>query len=271
MKNPLFVLLLSYVWLLVSFTGCVQQPAKSPPAPPDCPPLPTQAMDDLNARNQALEEELAGSNTENVVLTKRISDLEIALLQKTAQTNELERRVSAQQKRLDDAITEVVRTKSKLRSIESKAEAASTIAEAEIAVKTMQSRIETEDREAMAALEKAQRLLAQSAVEFKARNYGGALYLAVQSKAQVNAGDRVLQSGGAIALEAGETGFDQALPLTLTKNTNLRAGPDLDQTILATLKQGTEVVGYGYKENWIRVSTEAGLTGWVYQSLVMAR
>ena len=271
MKNPFPARMIAYTWLVVSIVGCVQQPAQAPPVPPDCPPLPTQALDDLNARNRALEEELADSNTENLVLTKRIADLEIALLQKTAQTNELERRVSAQQKRLDDAITEVVRTKSKLRSIESKAEAASTIAEAEIAVKTMQSRIETDDREAMAALEKARRLRAKRAVEFKARNYGGALYLAVQSKAQVNAGDRVLPSGGTIALEAGETAFDQALPLTLTKNTNLRAGPDLDQAILATLKRGTAVVGYGYKENWIRVSTEAGLTGWVYQSLVMAR
>jgi SH3-like domain-containing protein len=41
--------------------------------------------------------------------------------------------------------------------------------------------------------------------------------------------------------------------------------------VLATLKAGTAVSGYTYKENWIRVNTEDGRTGWVHRSLVMAR
>jgi SH3-like domain-containing protein len=37
------------------------------------------------------------------------------------------------------------------------------------------------------------------------------------------------------------------------------------------LKAGALIVGYSYKENWIRVDTEDGTTGWVHQTLVMAR
>ena len=42
---------------------------------------------------------------------------------------------------LDEAVVEVVRTKAKLRSIESRAEAASSMAEAEIALKGLAERI----------------------------------------------------------------------------------------------------------------------------------
>jgi len=268
-NQPFTDLVIVSAWILLWLTGCLQQPVQ--PAPVECPPCPTARLTDLTSRNRQLEAELAARTMEENALNRRIADLEIALLQSTAQVNDLERRVGSQQEQLDDTITEVVRTKSKLRSIESKAEAASTIAEAEIAVRSIQNRNESEDREASEALEKAQRLLEQSTVEFKAGNYGGALYLAVQSKSQANTGESRPQSKKLRAAQDGETAFDQILPLTLTKNTNLRAGPDLNQRVLATLKRGTAVVGYGFKENWIRVETDAGMIGWVHQSLVMAR
>jgi hypothetical protein len=98
-----------------------------------------------------------------------------------------------QQKQLDDAITEVVRTKSKLRSIESKAETASTIAEAEIAVKSMRGRIADQRPGKAGGVVKAEQLLKLSTREFKNQNYSGALYLAVQSKNQVHDSDRRFQ------------------------------------------------------------------------------
>jgi hypothetical protein len=206
-----------------------------------------------------------------VELKRKMADQEIRMLQKEAMINELNRRANLHQKQLDDAITEVVRTKSKLRSIESKAETASTIAEAEIAVKSMRGRIADNDPEGMAAFLKAEQLLKLSTREFKARNYGGALYLAVQSKNQVSAGDRGLQIRSESSPVAGEVAFDQPLPLKLVKNTNLRGGPDLTRNVLTTLKAGALITGFSYKANWIRVDTEDGLTGWVHQTLVMAR
>ena len=123
----------------------------------------------------------------------------------------------------------------------------------------------------MEALEKAEQLLKQSTVEFDAQNYGGALYLAVQSKNQVGTLGQGLLGRDTGAKLAGERVFDQPLPLKLTKNTNLRTGPGLANTVRSTLHGGTVIVGYAYMDDWIRVETEDGQTGWVHQALVMAR
>jgi hypothetical protein len=253
--------------LLTGVLAACMQPAP----PPSCPPYPTAKIAGLVARNRSLETDLAGRSAKIVGLQKKVVDQQFRLLEKEALVKELQRRVLAQRKRLDDAITEVVRAKSKLRSIESKAEAASAIAEAEISVKAMKSRMAAGNPEQVAALEQAQQLLRQSTREFKARNYGGALYLAVQSKTRIGSGDLRLPAIPDVRLTAGEVAFDQPLPLKLTRNTNLRQGPGLRSRVLATLKAGTVISGYAYKDSWIRVNTPAGRTGWVYRSLVMAR
>lgn len=260
--------------LLIGFLcACAQRQTQPPPAPltPDCPGYPAERIAGLVAQSQRLQDDLASSHATIDDLGRKAADLEIRMLQKEAMINELNRRVNLQQKQLDDAITEVVRTKSKLRSIESKAETASTIAETEIAVKSMRGRIADTDQEGMETLLKAEQLLKLSTREFKAQNYGGALYLAVQSKNQVSAGDRRLQGRDESAPVAGEVPFDQPLQLKLTKNSNLREGPGFNQKVRATLTAGAAIIGYSYKENWIRVDTEGGMTGWVHQTLVMAR
>jgi hypothetical protein len=254
-----------------ALTACGQQQTRPSVSSPPCPPCPTDKITGLVARNQALEKDLTARTTEIADLEAKAVDQQFKILQKEATIKELRRRALSQQKRLDDAITEVVRTKSKLRSLESKAEAASAMAEAEIAVKAMKSRIASINHEQMAVYHKAEKLLKQSTQEFKARNFGGALYLAVQSKNQIDGVDDGLPGNNEIRPMAGEVAFDQPLPLKLTKNTNLREGPDLRKKVLATLKANTAVTGYSYKENWIRVDADGGLSGWVHRSLVMAR
>ena len=241
------------------------------PACPPCPASPAETVDRLTVENQTLRKDLSDSRARIEGLGRTVADLEIQMLQNEALIIELQRRAVDRQKQLDGAITEVVRTKSKLRSIESKAEAASTIAEAEIAVKTMKSRIEDGDHEKVEALNKAEGLLKQSMVEFEAQNFGGALYLAVQSKNQVGTLDQEIPGRDTGTRLDGEKAFDQPLPLKLTKNTNLRAGPGLAHTIRSTLESGMVIVGYAYKDDWIRIETEEGQSGWVHQSLVMVR
>ncbi|WP_319523507.1 SH3 domain-containing protein [uncultured Desulfosarcina sp.] len=252
-------------------TGCIQQPVQPCPEVADCPPCSTEKADRLAGENRTLQKELVAGRAEMEDLERRIADLEIQLLQKEALTIELQRRAALRQQRLDSAITEVVRTKSKLRTIESKAEAASTIAEAEIAVKSLQSRVDEGAQDQIEVLEKAKRLLEQSTAEFKARNFGGALYLAVQSKNQIAAVDNRFQGRDEGAGMAGETVFSHPLRLKVIKNTNLREGPGLDYKVCSTLESGTAIVGHAYKENWIRIDTEKDQTGWVHQSLVTAR
>jgi SH3-like domain-containing protein len=135
----------------------------------------------------------------------------------------------------------------------------------------MRSRFDARKLERMAEFQKAEDLLRQGTREFKAYNYGGALYLAVQSKNQADTCKRIIQNRDARMPSIGEVVFDQPLPLVLTKNTNLRKGPDATFPIVRTLKQGTAVVGYSHNGTWIRVAVSNGLAGWVHQSLVNAR
>lgn len=204
-------------------------------------------------------------------LKKEIAALNMKIMAYEAMVKEMQRRSDSQQKRLDAAIIEVVRTKARLRSIESKAEAASTIAEAEIAVnaaKTGGLSVGANDNKEISIAED---LLKMSIREFKARNFGGALYLANQSKGQVRV-MQLRQSGGSQKPSLKDAKhFSQPLPLKALKNTNLRRGPGLHQKILRVLAEGTLVTGHSYTDKWVRVETDAGDVGWVFQPLIAPR
>jgi len=52
---------------------------------------------------------------------------------------------------------------------------------------------------------------------------------------------------------------------------NLREKPDNKSKILTTLKKGTSVVGYSYIGEWVRIKSEDGISGWIFQTLVGGR
>ena len=209
-------------------------------------------------------------------LEGEIAKTKLRVLEKEAQVKALEQRLNSQQIMLDEAIQEVVRTKAKLRSLESKAEAASDMAEAEIAVKALKVKLAGRSRDPEIA--KAEQLLKMSVKEFERENYGGALYLTTQAKghiktAQMRLGGRALPSNDRKELTpvAGEELFDQPIPLQVLKTSNLRQLPDLKSNILATLEKGTPLIGYSYKDQWVRVTMEDGTAGWIFQTLVDGR
>jgi len=217
--------------------------------------------------------ELRSENKELLQSLESIED-EVAknnlrLLEKEAQIRELEDRLESQQKMLDEAIQEVVRAKAKLRSLESKAEAASEMAEAEIAVKAL--KVELAARGEDPEVAKADQLLKMSVEEFQRENYGGALYLTSQAKGQIKAGQMRLGDKKKLKSIEGEVLFAQPLPLQVLKNSNLREMPDLKSNILTTLEENTPLIGYSYKDQWVRVTREDGITGWVFQTLVGGR
>lgn len=80
------------------------------------------------------------------------------------------------QRRLADAMNEAVRAMARLRTLATRAEAASAMAEAEVTVEQVRQRVGRVD------LQEADRLLRSAGVEFEAENYGGAVYLATQAK-----------------------------------------------------------------------------------------
>jgi hypothetical protein len=226
-------------------------------------------IETLTEEKQGLERSLAKSEAGRKDLEERMSDVQIRLLEKESQIKALEAQLKSQQKVLDDAFLEVVRSKAKLRGVETKAEAASNMAEAEIAVKGLRLELGAGDQDA--DVSRAEQLLKMSADEFKNENYGGALYLTNQAKAHIKAGQVRLGAEQGVSAHKGETLFSQPLELKLLQRTSLREGPASNSKVIGRLEKGTQLLGYSSASGWIRVGNEEGVKGWVPRSSVGAR
>ena len=186
-----------------------------------------------------------------------MAELEIRLLEKESQLAEL-------QTRLDEARREVVRAMAKLQTLATRAEAASAMAEAEIAVQAA-GRVG-----AGPDVAQARQLLQMSAGEFDRANYGGALYLATQAKTLAGA-HRASVADDSAPLRPGETPFARPILLQCTAQTNVRAGPSTTFPVAFTAERGTPLVGHSHVGDWLRVSDDGGRRGWVHLSLVGRR
>ena len=188
-------------------------------------------------------------------LDKRVSRLELQLLARDAQIEDL-------QERLEDTRAEVVRAMAKLQTVASRAQAASAMAEAEVALQTMKTGASADPPEAAQVT----RLVRQSATEFDKANYGGALYLANQAK-MVSSGYRRLGVSKEGA-RPGETPFAVPIKLKTTSRGNIREGPGTNFTVSFTAEAGTSLIASSYADEWVRVSDDSARTGWIHQSLI---
>lgn len=192
-------------------------------------------------------------------LEQQVNRLEMQLLGKDAQMEEL-------QARLDDARREVVRTMAKLRTVATRAEAASAMAEAELAVQSLRN---TKGSQGTPELTQGTELLQQGTDVFNRQNFGGALYLATQAKEVAQAGKSRLAVGE--ASRSGEVMFAVPVALVLTSRGNLREGPGTRYGVLQTLDSGSDLVGYSYVDEWVKVRDENGRNGWVFSNIVSRR
>ena len=222
--------------------GCTTPPPPAPaPAPEPVeqapPPPPPQTV---VVREPQLEQKLART--------------ELLLIEREAQLNDLEQR-------LDDARREVVRAMAKSTQLATRAEAASGIAEAEIAVQQA-----LRDSRTQGAKE-AGRLMQQCTTEFDKQNYAGALYLANQAKiaALATRGQGSVEHN---AVRDGETPFALPLRLQTTSRANVREGPGSSFTVSFTLPANSEVTGYSYTDQWVRIADANGRRGWIFQGLI---
>jgi len=195
------------------------------------------------------------------VLEQQTARLELRLLEEEAQVGDL-------QAKLDEARQEVVRAMAKLQTLASKAEAASGIAEAEIALQTLQT---AAGPAGTPEATQAEQLLRMSTKEFDQENYGGALYLANQAKNVAGAGQTRVASSGRGALRSGEVLFALPLRLQTLVRSNVRDGPGTNFKLLYTLDAGAPVLGYSYSDVWVRVGDESGRSGWIFSTFVGRR
>jgi uncharacterized protein YraI len=189
-------------------------------------------------------------------LDKRVSRLELQLLARDAQIEDL-------QTRLEDTRAEVVRAMAKLQSVASRAQAASAMAEAEVALQTMKAGDSNDPPEAAQVT----RLVRQSATEFDKANYGGALYLANQAKT-VSLGYRGRLGQNREGARPGETLFAVPIKLKTTSRGNVREGPGTSFAVSFTAEAGSAITGFSYADEWVRVADDTGRTGWIHQTLV---
>lgn len=193
-------------------------------------------------------------------LEQRAGRLELQLLEKEAQVEALEQQ-------LDEARREVVRAMAKLQTLASRAEAASGMAEAELALQSLRN---TSGSQGASEATRAARLLQMGSAEFNRQNYGGALYLASQAKTIATSGRNRLD-GGDRGARQGEVIFALPLRLRAQGRANVREGPGTRFPVQFTVDEGTALTGYSYSDDWVRVRDESGRSGWVYQALLGRR
>lgn len=210
---------------------------------------------------QKLQDALVKETAANRELEEKLARFQLLLLEQETQGKELNNR-------LEEATLEVVRAKAKLHSLESKAEAASTLAEGEIALKALKSKTAGSKD---AGLVQAEALLNASNLELKKENYGGALYLAARAKVLIKEDQERLKGREKSPMLEGEVPFAMPLLLRVVSPGNVREDPGLDSPVLFPVQEGRALVGYSYRGLWVRVRTEDGRSGWIHYSLVGGR
>lgn len=212
------------------------------------PPAPTRARVDTVIRTVQVRDP---------ELEQRVARLELRVLERSAELEQM-------QARLDEARREVVRSMAKLQTAASRAEAASGMAEAELAMQTLRNAAPQAPE-----LVQTRQLLESSNEEFERQNFGGALYLATQAKGVAVIGqNRVASASERGTVRAGETLFALPLRLETQGRSNVREGPGTNFKILFTLEQGINITAHAFADQWVRISDEGGRSGWVFYNLV---
>jgi len=160
------------------------------------------------------------------------------------------------QAKLEDTRAEVVRAMAKLQSVANRAQAASAMAEAEVALQTMKSGSGQQDPPP------------EAEQVFDKQNYGGSLYLANQAKTLASSYRGRLAVAGQESARPGETPFAVPLKLVTTTRGNIRGGPGTGFPIVFSADSGTTLTGYSYLDEWIRITDDGGRGGWIFRSLV---
>jgi hypothetical protein len=191
-------------------------------------------------------------------LEQRAASLQLQLLEREAELAQM-------REQLEGAIREVVRSMARLQTLATRAEAASAMAEAEVAVQQLETRA---GGRATAEYAQAKRFLEMSSGEFNRQNYGGSVYLANQAKGAAATGGGRLAQAADDSLLPDETRFTVPLRLRLTARGNVRQGPGTRHSVAFTLDRGATVMGLSYVDQWLRITDEQGRRGWIFYSLV---
>ncbi len=201
----------------------------------------------LEEQNRALQskvenlESSANGLAEDLFAQKTFSEIQI---------ESLARRLNTAEKARDDAIREVVRTRSRIEGMASQAEASAMFAEARVLVDRMNE--EAFNDRALGDLELARGYLASGKKELEGGNSGGAAYL-FDLVSSVYEGFKTSNPGKVTI------GVKQAV---------LYKSPSGSSAVVGSLQRGETATGFDIRKGWIQVRLPSGIAGWVRKTQV---
>jgi hypothetical protein len=217
-----------------------------------------QAATDRRASDEAARKHAAASKE----LDEKLARMHLQALEKDAE-------IRALNQKLEAAILEVVRAMAKLRGLSGRAEAASNLAETEIALKSIPAEVALRPKDS--DLSQAQQLLRMATEEFKKQNYDGTVYLTSQVKMLIKPRNDRLVKGAEVSKTDGEHALSAILALRASNKSNVREGPGPSFKILFVIDRGTPLSAVSYNGVWVRIKTDDGRAGWVHYSLIDQR
>jgi|GEM_PF-6648929 len=205
--------------------------------------------DPLIRRIEELEEENGGlrsSNTGQDSIEKRLKE-EIRNLKALSrfEAQSLSNRLAAAEMERDNAIREVVRTRSRIEGLASEAGAAAMHAEARVLVDRM--REEAFNMRARELLKQSQTYLESGETELRGGNPGGAAYLFD------------LVSG----LFEEFKNCDPGRLIVTAERSALRESASQSSAVVGSLPRGSNVQGVRMLASWFQVKDSSGRTGWI--------
>jgi Bacterial SH3 domain len=200
---------------------------------------------------------------------REIARLRQELAGREAELRDLRASQREQVKVIQESTREVTRAKVKLRRLATQAEAASYIAEVEVALES--ARASRGAATASPFLELAQAMIASTTAPFAQADYGIAMDRAAQAE-QIIAiiADSETRSRSRPRV-SGEVLLQVPVPLRVTVESRLRRRPRRSADFADRVRKDSPVVASAYKGSWLRVETEDGRSGWVEQSQLGAR
>jgi hypothetical protein len=216
-------------------------------------------QDQIESEQSGKSEAAASKPSASSEFDAKLARLQTLLAEKDAQVQRLRRK-------LDDTIQEAVRTKSKLRSQENKADAVSGFAEAETAMKMLKESMPDADKRS--EITQANALMKMGMDELKRENYNGTLYVTNQVKAILKDIQDNTQGRDKVAPVDGEVLFALPLSLKITTSGKVRERPAADSAVAWSVERGTSPIALSYKGPWIRVKGEGDRLGWMFYNLV---
>jgi len=184
-------------------------------------------------------------------------DLDGRLRKATEEQRRLEARVALLLKELDITETEVIRTKAKLKGLETKAAASSAIAEARILMKRVAN-----DKSQNVDLSRCQQLLDRAEQQLTVENFGAAAFFAMKAQDLLDETRRARADPAALDRPPPKTSYT-----VQGDSVNIREGPSTADPVVGRATKGTVLEASVMRGDWVRVS-QGGLTGWVYLPLL---